>query len=248
MPMMLRKAARALVPNSAAGWLLSLLPAGVRSYAGSAEDLFAAKFFDSRNGFYVDIGAFHPKVASTTYLLYRRGWRGLNIDLDAAKIALFRRVRPRDISVCAAVKGSESGTATVYRVDRDRLGSMTSLDEAFSRRRAAEFGWTLEEATVPVRPVNDILAEHVPVRDGKPVAIDFLNIDVEGIEHEILGALDFSRFAPRCAMVEIVAESIEEIAAHPVTQLMRAKGYVPAAWLNPTVMFIAGSEGAARPL
>jgi hypothetical protein len=77
-----------------------------RSYAQHGEDIIAYNYFNyhgPRKGIYVDIGCFHPKRHSTTFLLHKQGWHGLNIDVDSYKIDVFKVFRPRDINVSVAV-------------------------------------------------------------------------------------------------------------------------------------------------
>ncbi len=66
----------------------------------------------SRPGFFVDVGCYHPTKYSNTFKLYRRGWRGVNIDLDEIKIAAFNLRRPGDTNIVAAVSDKEE-TATL---------------------------------------------------------------------------------------------------------------------------------------
>src|SRR5690554_6253894 len=71
-----------------------------KSYSQEGEDILLEKLFEGKNdGFYVDVGAHHPRRFSNTYLLYRRGWRGINIDAMPGSMAEFRRLRGRDINL-----------------------------------------------------------------------------------------------------------------------------------------------------
>ena len=71
-----------------------------RSYSQEGEDMLLDRFLEDRSvGFYVDVGAHHPKRFSNTYRLYCRGWRGLNIDANPGSMTLFQKLRPRDINV-----------------------------------------------------------------------------------------------------------------------------------------------------
>ena len=85
---------------------------GYRSFAQEGEDrvlfsllfkLHGGKHID--NGFYVDVGAHHPYYLSNTYIFYRQGWRGLNIDAMPGSMALFEKNRPRDINLESGVGG-----------------------------------------------------------------------------------------------------------------------------------------------
>ena len=58
---------------------------------------------NSDDGFFVDVGCFHPVKMNTTYCLYRRGWRGINVDVDKVKIEVFKIKRPKDINIACGV-------------------------------------------------------------------------------------------------------------------------------------------------
>src|SRR5580658_8816405 len=74
------------------------------SFSQEGEDMILASFFEGKkNGFYVDVGAHHPKRFSNTHHFYIRGWRGINVDATPGSMKLFRRTRPDDINIEAAV-------------------------------------------------------------------------------------------------------------------------------------------------
>ena len=60
-------------------------------------------FKNQKNGFYVDVGAQHPIKNNNTYLLHKKGWEGINIDLDQKNINLFNVSRKKDCNICAAI-------------------------------------------------------------------------------------------------------------------------------------------------
>ena len=75
------------------------------------EDILINRFFRKKNdGFYVDIGCYHPIKGSLTYYLYKKGWRGLNVDLSKVSIDLFKLARPKDHNVQAAVTDFDGET------------------------------------------------------------------------------------------------------------------------------------------
>ena len=69
------------------------------SWGQEGEDLILLRLFPQDSGFYIDIGAHHPKRFSNTYLFYRKGWTGINIDAKPRSMKLFQKVRPRDINL-----------------------------------------------------------------------------------------------------------------------------------------------------
>ena len=74
------------------------------SYSQEGEDLILDRLLRRKpRGYYVDVGAFHPKKFSNTHLFYRRGWSGINIDATPGSMDEFRRVRPRDTNLEIAI-------------------------------------------------------------------------------------------------------------------------------------------------
>ena len=75
-----------------------------KQYSQWGEDLYINSFFKNKNkGIYLDIGCFHPVMYSNTCLLYKKGWRGINIDINKTSIDLFNILRPKDINICACL-------------------------------------------------------------------------------------------------------------------------------------------------
>ena len=72
------------------------------------EDKKILKLFkDNKEGIYLDLGCFHPIRQNNTYLFHKRGWKGINIDLNPLTIELFNFMRPNDINICAAVSNKK---------------------------------------------------------------------------------------------------------------------------------------------
>lgn len=146
------------------------------------------RYVDS--GFYVDCGAYHPFRGSNTYLLYRRGWTGINIEPHPDQYPLFSRFRTRDININCAVDQNE-GMAT-FVLDRVYSGFDT-LD------RAKSTGADPDARKIKVRtiPLAQILAENAPEKK-----IHFLSVDCEGSDLRVLESNDWNRFRPLIVCVE----------------------------------------------
>ena len=81
------------------------------TYSQFQEDIFLQKYFkDINDGFYVDIGCYHPIKGSLTYQLYKKGWKGLNVDLSKVSIDLFKLARSKDYNIHAAVADFDGET------------------------------------------------------------------------------------------------------------------------------------------
>lgn len=166
------------------------------SYAQRLEDYHLDLLFaDRTDGFYVDVGGGHPVADNVSFWFYLKGWRGLVIEPQRALADLYRHVRPRDTTVCALV-GSMAGEVDFHVIDRLHGFSTTVEDHA---RSASVFGASYETRRMSMRTLASLVAEH-DVR-----AIDFLKIDVEGAEADVLAGMDWSSARPRVLVVEAVA-------------------------------------------
>jgi hypothetical protein len=230
-----------LLPKRFVGWFAYHRPGLRTTLSQFAEDVALARLLPDARGFYVDIGAFHPKFGSNTYLLWKRGWRGVNVDVDEYKMALFRRFRPDDTNLTIGIS-SKNGERNFYFQEGESYGSMSSFEPQFSASRGARLGRRVSSRVVPVRTLNWLLDQHVPrSADGKQVAIDLLNIDVEGHELELLRDFDFARYRPRCICVEIHAATMTELANLPTYLLLRRANYDLVAWPAPSCIFQAAN-------
>ena len=166
-------------------------------FGQSAEDVVLLRLFNKlRHGFYVDVGAFHPRKYSNTFLLHALlGWRGINIDASAESIELFKAERPNDINVLVGIsKRSEKQTYTVY----DKPARNTFSEKNVARQQTkgdAEIIATLELET---KPLADVLKQHLPVGQK----IDLMNIDIEGFDMEALESNDWKMFRPKVLIIE----------------------------------------------
>lgn len=163
------------------------------SFAQNAEDVMLARLFPSKtDGFYIDIGAADPVEHSVTKHFSDRGWRGVNVEPIRAYCDRLAEARPRDICLPIAL-GDCRETRTFFNISNQYLSTFDP--EAAARGVAA--GGVLVEEEVEVRTLADICAEHVG-----PTVIDFLKIDVEGWEEQVIRGGDWARYRPRVVLVE----------------------------------------------
>lgn len=189
-----------------------------KSYSQAEEDRLLDRLLEGqRTGFYVDIGAHHPVRLSNTKRFYDRGWCGINVEPSPAAQAQFVRQRPRDINLCCGA-GGQAAVLDYYDMQDAKLSSFDPEQAA----RAQRMGARLKQVhRIPVRTLADIFAEYV----RQPV--DFLSIDIEGLEEEVLRGNDWERWRPRFICIEAVRD--EDIREEPVLQqrdrLFEALGY-----------------------
>lgn len=191
------------------------------SWSQEAEDLVLDKYFGQRaNGFYVDVGAHHPVRFSNTHLFYIRGWRGINIDAMPASMTAFERARPRDINLNIGI-AAEAGALIYYRYDDPALNGFVRGSDTIASTRARGAYRLLGTDTVMVEPLASVLERHLP--PGQ--AIDFLTVDAEGLDLEVLLSNDWSRFRPKCVVVELDGLRLEEALEDQCCVFLRERGY-----------------------
>ncbi len=167
-----------------------------KSYSQEGEDLILRRIFeDKKKGFYVDVGAHHPKRFSNTYLFYKSGWRGINIEARPGSKKLFDKIRKDDINIEAAISDIPS-VLTYFVFDEPALNS---FDKELSIKRANETKYKiLKEIPLSTVRLSEILDNYL---DSKQ-AIDFLSIDTEGYDLSVLKSNDWDKFKPSVILCE----------------------------------------------
>lgn len=168
-------------------------------------------------GFYVDVGAHDPMRFSNTYLFYRRGWRGVNIDATPGSMRLFNKHRPGDINIEMGI-GSTATSIPFYMFNESALNS---FDEDLSQGRNTGPFKITEIVDVRVSPLRDTLLPYLP----ETTAPSFLNVDVEGRDLDVLMSNDWSTFRPTYVLAECLGTTMEEAMRGPVSELMSSVGY-----------------------
>lgn len=167
------------------------------SYSQDGEDMVLASFYEEKpdyKGFYVDIGALHPFRFSNTQYFYEKGWRGVNVDATPGSMVEFTKFRPEDINIETGIS-VDGKDLTFYSFEEKALNS---FNEEISKERI-EKGWKLKEKiTVKTLNLNDLLNEYLPENQK----IDFMNLDVEGLDFDILKSLDWKKYKPDFLLVE----------------------------------------------
>jgi FkbM family methyltransferase len=203
------------------------------SYAQEGEDLVAARLLGDKpgGGFYVDVGAHHPVRHSNTYLFYRRGWRGMNIDAAPGSMAEFQRLRPRDINIESLV-ASDPSPRRFYVFNEPALN--TASRELADQRPAEDAQFRIEkEVELRPRTLASLLDEFLP----PGTAIDLMSVDVEGLDFDVLRSNNWERYRPTLLLVEILLTDLAAIEAHEIARFLRDRHYRPIAKLYNTVVF-----------
>ena len=172
-----------------------------KSYAMDNEDTVVLDYFkDKKNGFYVDVGCYHPIHRNNTYLLHKKDWNGINIDTSQFSIDLFDYMRPNDSNYNCAISNKNEIIKLFYQKE---LSQLSTIESAQAEK---VFQGNIKEKEMQAFTLNEILNKS-KFRDSK---IDFLDIDVEGADLKVLEGLSFDKFKPKLICVEIHEKEINE--------------------------------------
>lgn len=189
------------------------------SFSQMGEDIMLDTLFEGKeNGFYVDVGAYHPKQYSNTYLLYLRGWHGINIDPNPTFLKQFNKQRPRDINVEAAI-ASNHREMTYYLFNAPAINTL-SKTQANKQREKTQYK-ILEKKKMKTKTLKSLLDTYT----SSGQTIDFFSIDVEGFDLEVLQSNDWSRYIPRVILVEDLDFCLEQYEKSPIYKFLHKRKY-----------------------
>jgi FkbM family methyltransferase len=182
------------------------------------------------NGFYVDVGAHHPYRYSNTYLFYKQGWHGINIDAMPGSMTLFNDKRPRDLNIECGI-GLNKSTMKFHVFNEP---AVNTFDEELARARCNNVWHINSVVEVPVLPLRYILNEHLLIGQK----IDFLTVDVEGLDLDVLMSNDWEKYRPSVVLAETYGLSYEDLALDRLTKYMHSVGYVVYSKTVNTTFFV----------
>lgn len=207
---------------------------GKTIYSQEGEDVLLARFIgEKKKGFYVDVGAHHPSRFSNTFYFYKRGWQGINIDPWPKSMQLFRILRHRDINLEIAV--SEKESVLDFHIFEEPLLNTGDPELAKSRNK----NQSSQVVSVKALPLKKILEEHLP----KGVLIDFMSIDVEGMDLSVLRSNDWSAFRPKYVIIEALGESVTSLLNTEIHKFLDSVDYEPNSKLFHSVIYRDRSLG-----
>lgn len=208
------------------------------SYSQYGEDMVLqavfARYPSTYSGLYVDVGAHHPMRFSNTRYFYELGWSGICVDPLPSSAKLFARWRPRDIFLQAGVAETE-GEMTYYLFDEPALNT-------FSKKIASENPSPIvAREKIQVYPLCKILADNL----SGGSRIDFLSVDVEGMDIEVLRSNSWSDYRPYVVLIEeTMAVTFADINNIEIVIFMKQQGYQAFA-RTPSGVFFIDTRSAA---
>ena len=163
------------------------------------EDKYILSLFDKNfKGNFLDIGCYHPTKHNNTYQIYKKGWSGINIDLNPLTIELFNFMRPKDININIGISDSDS-EEKLYFIDE--LNTQNTLDENhlnFLKDHHNIKNHEIIEKKIKTKNLDIILDRY------KFYNIDFMNLDIEGHELKVLKTINFKKILIRYLCIEMI--------------------------------------------
>jgi len=162
-----------------------------KTYSQFGEDLLIDKFFGNYVGKYVDIGCFHPIKYSNTALLNKKGWRGVNIDLNEVSIKFFNACRKDDLNIAACLSDKKEDVI-IY------MDSEFSALNSIYLQNSKNFNFKqLKKKKIQTKVFSEIVED----------SFDFLNIDCEGNDYKIIKTIDLKKYKPKLINIEVSEEN-----------------------------------------
>ena len=205
-----------------------------KSFSFGGCDLLIDYIFKSKNnGFYLDVGCQHPVSNNNTYLLHKKGWSGVNIDLDEKNIKLFNLERPNDINICKCISSDNSEKDLFFFHPGSPINSL----EKKSIKDKSNF--SLKK--IKTYTLDSIL-KNLNIKD-----IDYFNLDVEGHELSILNNFDIAFYKPKVVSVEFIDyqmkklefknNNIEKVLESDIYKYFITNDYHFVNWLHADLIF-----------
>lgn len=203
------------------------------AYAQDGEDMIIASFFEGKKdykGFYIDIGAHHPFRFSNTAFFYKKGWRGINIEPTPHLFKSFLKYRKKDINLNLGIGKGEKMTFYVFNE-----GALNTFDQELAKSRDNDPSNNykiVRTIEIQTKTITEIFEKFI----NPDQKIDFLTIDVEGLDFDVLKTNDWTKYIPKFILIECDL-SISEIHKDPIFNYLSEKGYEMVARTKRTSIF-----------
>lgn len=197
---------------------------GKHVYSQDGEELFLREMFAEKDqGIYVDIGANHPFRFSNTWWAYEKGWRGINVEPDVRNYKLLKSLRCEDVNINCGISDKE-GELQYYEFEESALNT-------FCEEEAERLGNYTNVRKVKVCKMSTILEEQ------KIKKIDFMDIDVEGMELKVLSSINWDNVSVKYILIEQRGLSLAEVLQSEEYTFLAKQGYEAICKFDRTVVY-----------
>ena len=211
-----------------------------KSYSISNVDLIIDRMFSKKNkGIYVDVGCNHPIKYNNTYLLYKKGWSGINIDLDKDSIDQFNNLRKRDTNIKALITSLDDEEKELYFYHK--RSAINTISKSLANKRGNKHK---EIKKIKGTSLNSII-ENSKYKDSK---INLLSIDIENYEYEVLKNFNFEKNNIDVIVTEITDTTIDNLETYNQSldlilnsnlyKLLIKKNFKLVNWINADLIFV----------
>jgi FkbM family methyltransferase len=213
------------------------------SYSQAGEDLIVAFVFAAlklSSWTYLDVGAHHPTEMSNTYLFYSKGHRGVCVEPDPALFAEIKRVRAEDVCLNVGV-GTGEETAADFFIMTSK--SLNTFSKTVAERYRTHGQQDIERVIrLPLVSINTLAEQYF---ESHP---NFVSLDIEGLDFEVLRTFDFERFRPEVFCIETLTYTTDKTERKiiEIMELMTSKGYFSYADTFINTIFVKRDSWAAR--
>ena len=171
-------------------------------FSFSGVDILIENIFrNQKNGFYIDVGCQHPIKNNNTYLLHKRGWSGINIDLDKDNIDLFNVSRISDDNINIAASNRINEVDLFFFHKKSPINTIDKKTSQFQKAKISSI------KKIKTNTLNNIIKSS----KYSNKKIDLLSIDVEGHELPVLEGLDFDKYSPNVIVVEYLDLNVSKL-------------------------------------
>ena len=211
-----------------------------KSYSISNVDLIIDRLFSKiEKGVYLDVGCNHPIKFNNTYLLHKKGWNGINIDLDKDSIDQFNKLRKKDTNIKALVTTFDEEEKDLYFYhNRSAINTISKILADKRKKKHKEI------RKVKGLSLNSVI-ENSKYKDSK---INLLSIDIENYEYEALKDFNFEKYNIDVIVTEITDTTINDLEIYNQSlnfilksnlyKLLTKKNYKLVNWVNADLVFV----------
>ena len=209
-------------------------------YSQNGEDYILCNFFNfKQNGYFIDVGAFDGVHLSNSYCFEQLGWKGICIEPQSLYHKHCKDSRP--LTTCIHAACVDNDNIKELTIDTDSTGLFSGVNLSTEQKNINEHYSTIKkeiittkEEVVPATTLDALLKKHLPNKDK----IDFISIDVEGFEINVLKGLDLSKYAPRILLIETNTQEEQT----DISSYLEQHGYMFARKVGPNSFFVKSQK------